>query len=1144
MSDLQTNLLHRPSRSGPKADRKKLRDKKKRGVHEKGQNPRAFTVKSRVKAARAVQRNLDREHKKEVISQVDKTPEFDPPPVVVTIVGPKGVGKSTLLRSLVKKYTKHTLSEINGPITVVTSKIRRVTFFECPNDLNSMIDLAKVTDLVLLMIDASVGFQMETFEFLNILQVHGFPKVLGVLTHLDSFKDGKRLRKTKKRLKSRFWTDIYQGAKLFYLSGIINGKYPKTEIHNITLFISRLKFRPLIWRNTHPYLIADRYEDITSPSEVHEDPTCDRNVLLYGYSRGTNLKIGAKVHIAGVGDFFINDISAMDDPCPSPQFKALQEAKKAAETEALNFGKDNNGESSSGSTKVKPMRRALNAKETLLYAPMSNVGNILLDKDAMYIRIDDSKTDETAEGVGLVKTLQNVHEDDSVGLEQLDEAAMPLFANSKPLTAADLKKNNNGSDSSKSSGSEVDDDDEIGGSSNSKWKNDLDNRAARAYADREKNNLDFMDLIYGDNNNNNNSGSSSDDGDSDSSDDDFFTIRKDNSNGKSNPNSGDDNVENNNNTTMNNLTKVGKSINMDDCSKFSSSGSIEHKSGVKDWNSLNVKESIRNRFVTGEWKDSSSSSKQNKDSDSDSGSDDDEGFEDLETGEVFANDGQVKSNKKLSDDDSSNDDDDSDDSDSDDNSSDSDNSEDDRNNNNRNGAKSNRLSAPPSGGKHGKHEGNDSSDDDDDEEDPEKTKEMEEKAALERLSKTEFTKNSDIKHTGISAGRYVRIELNGLPAEFVTNFQPEIPVLVGGLLPHEVSKGFTRMRIKKHRWYKRLLKSNDPLIFSAGWRRFQSIPIYATEDVNGRHRMLKYTPEHMHCLANFYAPNIPPNTGVLAFQSLGLEEKGFRVAATGVVLELDHSFKIVKKLKLVGTPHKVMKNTCFVRGMFNSELEVAKFIGASIKTVSGIRGQIKKATRGGTGTFRATFEDKVLLSDIIFLRSWTQVEIKKFYNPVLSRLVAPGEEWQGMRTIGKLRHDLKLKAPINKDSLYKPIVREKRKFNPLRIPKKLERALPYKTKPKVNKKKRKNNKTSELSKATAVIMEPKERKMYTMMQQLRTVRNVKTKKRKLIEKNRNERKQKERERIAAQFAVIEKEKKKKKMALEGAERNKKAKFQS
>lgn len=34
-----------------------------------------------------------------------------------------------------------------------------------------MIDLAKVADLVLLLIDASFGFEMEIFEFLNICQV-------------------------------------------------------------------------------------------------------------------------------------------------------------------------------------------------------------------------------------------------------------------------------------------------------------------------------------------------------------------------------------------------------------------------------------------------------------------------------------------------------------------------------------------------------------------------------------------------------------------------------------------------------------------------------------------------------------------------------------------------------------------------------------------------------------------------------------------------------------------------------------------------------------------------------------------------------------------------------------------------------------
>ncbi len=34
---------------------------------------------------------------------------------------------------------------------------------------------------------------------------------MGVLTHLDSFKDNKHLKKTKKALKHRFWAEIYQG---------------------------------------------------------------------------------------------------------------------------------------------------------------------------------------------------------------------------------------------------------------------------------------------------------------------------------------------------------------------------------------------------------------------------------------------------------------------------------------------------------------------------------------------------------------------------------------------------------------------------------------------------------------------------------------------------------------------------------------------------------------------------------------------------------------------------------------------------------------------------------------------------------------------------------------------------------------------
>jgi ribosome biogenesis protein BMS1 len=164
------------------------------------------------------------------------------PPAVVVVMGPVGVGKSTLIRSLVKLYTNNNLKTITGPITVVTGKSKRVTFLECPSgDTAAMLDCAKVADLVLLCVDAKFGFEMDTFEFLNVLQTHGFPKVMGIFTHLDSFKTAKSIREAKKLLKHRFWTEIYEGAKMFHFSGVIGGKYLKNEVKQLSLFMGRVK---------------------------------------------------------------------------------------------------------------------------------------------------------------------------------------------------------------------------------------------------------------------------------------------------------------------------------------------------------------------------------------------------------------------------------------------------------------------------------------------------------------------------------------------------------------------------------------------------------------------------------------------------------------------------------------------------------------------------------------------------------------------------------------------------------------------------------------------------------------------------------------------------------------------------------------
>ncbi|KAG8091226.1 hypothetical protein GUJ93_ZPchr0011g28651 [Zizania palustris] len=417
----QPHKAHRQHKSGAKARKKSGKGGGGDDAGGERKNPKAFAFQSAAKAKRLQSRSAEIEQRRLHVPVMDRS-IGEPPPFVVVVQGPPQVGKSLLIKCLVKHYTKQNLSEVRGPITVVSGKSRRVQFVECPNDINGMIDAAKIADLALLLIDGSYGFEMDTFEFLNIMQVHGFPKVMGVLTHLDKFKDVKKLRKTKQRLKHRFWSEIKEGAKLFYLSGLIHGKYTKRELHNLARFISVIKPIPLSWRMAHPYLLVDRFEDVTPPESVRLNKKCDRKITLYGYLRGCNMKKRTKVHITGAGDFSLSGVTSLVDPCPLPSA-----AKK----------------------------RGLRDKEKLFYAPMSGLGDLLYDKDAVYININDhlvqfSKTDENDAskkqgkgrdvGISLVKTLQNTRYSLD---EKLDQSFINFFGRKPAAQSEDISASQN-----------------------------------------------------------------------------------------------------------------------------------------------------------------------------------------------------------------------------------------------------------------------------------------------------------------------------------------------------------------------------------------------------------------------------------------------------------------------------------------------------------------------------------------------------------------------------------------------------------------------------------------------------------------------------------------------------------------------------
>lgn len=1078
------------------------------------------------------------------------------PPVVVAIVGPPGVGKTTLLKSLIRRYTKQTLSSPQGPLTVVTTKRKRLTFLECPSDsLAAAIDVSKIADIVLLMIDGNFGFEMETMEFLNALSTAGMPgNVFGILTHLDQFKKHSTLKDAKKRLKHRFWSELYAGAKLFYLSGVINGRYPDREVHNLSRFLSVMKNpRPLVWRNSHPYALADRFLDITPPTQIEENAKCDRTVALYGYLRGTNFPShGARVHVPGVGDLTVANIEGLPDPCPTPYMD--QQIAKAT-------GKSN--------------RRKLGEHQKLLFAPMSDVGGVLVDKDAVYIDIktntfdrdsDEDSDDEERRGLGehLVVGLQGER-------KMLGEAdqGVRLFRGGEALDKADDDETGRkdrrrarvavpeqddidipeGSDSEEEADEDMDEDDvtddegELDMSApadfEARFKAKQNGNAGgeeedMAFADSDSDlgsisSVSDQELESGDEDEDENDDEDEDEDEEDEEDEEGNVRWKENMlanakslHGKRPPfrvtdlsrmmydesitpldvvktwrgeDSDDEEEDEEDRTADDEGEDFFKKTNneKEDQADFRAVPEYDYDELERKWRDEDLLELIKLRFITGKL---SGGASDDEDGDMDEDEDEDEGdgdYEDLESGEVFngiKEDGDEDEEEEGDDEPEK--------------------AADLEAERERNAKKKEELKLRfeeedrEGFGKvqDGTHDGIDGEFGEDDWYDLQKAK-LQKQADINRAEFETLDPASRARAEGYKAGTYARIVLENVPYEFVSKFNPRFPVIVGGLAPTEDRFGYVQIRIKRHRWHKKILKSNDPLIFSLGWRRFQTMPIYSTSDSRTRNRMLKYTPEHMHCFATFYGPLVAPNTGFCCVNSFSNKNPGFRIAATGVVQSVDEHTEIVKKLKLTGHPYKIFKNTAFIKDMFTSALEIAKFEGASIKTVSGIRGQIKRALSKPDGCFRATFEDKILMSDIAFLRAWYPIKPHRYYNPVTNLLdQVDGEKgdngWQGMRLTGEVRHAQGIPTPQIKDSTYKPIERQARHFNPLRVPRQLAAELPFKSQIT----KMRGHKEPTYMQKRAVVLGGEEKKARDLMQKLTTMRNEKQAKRSVKQEER------------------------------------------
>ncbi|KAF4012206.1 hypothetical protein G4228_004047 [Cervus hanglu yarkandensis] len=171
-----------------------------------------------------------------------------------------------------------------------------------PGDLHTVLDMAKVADTILFLLDPLEGWDSTGDYCLSCLFAQGLPTYTLAVQGISSLPPKKQVdarRKLSKAVEKRFPED-----KLLLLD-------TQQEAGMLLRQLANQKQRHLAFRDRRAYLFAHAADFV--PSEEND---LMGTLKISGYVRGQALNVNSVLHIIGHGDFQMKQIDAPVDPFP------------------------------------------------------------------------------------------------------------------------------------------------------------------------------------------------------------------------------------------------------------------------------------------------------------------------------------------------------------------------------------------------------------------------------------------------------------------------------------------------------------------------------------------------------------------------------------------------------------------------------------------------------------------------------------------------------------------------------------------------------------------------------------------------------------------------------------------------------------